>query len=76
MTPRTIAECKDVSFNPCCVGNSSGSARRKRYSYPSRRVSILVVLEIVLEEDYGFSVDPTTLGFNPCCVGNSSGRLS
>ena len=42
-------------------------------SYTILTVSILILLEVVLEEDYGFSVDPTTLGFNPYFAGSSSG---
>ena len=39
----------------------------------SNQVSILVVLEIVLEDGIPEDLDNAKNSFNPCCVGNSSG---
>ena len=63
------------SFNPCCAGCSSGSASTNWKKVSRFGVSILVVLDVVLE------VLPTTWylrmfkSFNPCCAGCSSGSI-
>ena len=63
----------DISFNPCCVGNSSGSTKSITSSFDVQKVSILVVLEIVLEVRSKKMKTTEEYCFNPCCVGNSSG---
>ena len=48
-------------------------ARAKGVKTESRLVSILVVLDVVLEVATKIIPDVQQLGFNPCCAGCSSG---
>ena len=62
-----------MCFNPCCAGCSSGSAgQHHEYSF-ILEVSILVVLDVVLEVDSSDILYSDKNGFNPCCAGCSSG---
>ena len=66
----------NVCFNPCCAGCSSGSPIPCFSSSRLSAVSILVVLDVVLEEGND-PICPTCLSrFNPCCAGCSSGSWS
>ena len=40
----------EFGFNPCCAGCSSGSGNTNNHGLHFRRVSILVVLDVVLED--------------------------
>ena len=51
------------SFNPCCAGCSSGRIEVSEVAKCNTTVSILVVLDVVLEVDFGFTNDPTALMF-------------
>ena len=43
----------ELSFNPCCAGCSSGSSFIFNPLYDCYYLSILVVLDVVLEDLYG-----------------------
>ena len=63
-----------LSFNPCFVGNRSGSRVILVILRFIRLVSILVLLEIGLGARFDGSVGASGKSFNPCFVGNRSGR--
>ena len=49
-----ISETKTLSFNPYSAGNCSGRLKNRPRTHPRRRhVSILILLEIALEENAG-----------------------
>ena len=59
-------------FQSCCVGNSSEVSFVESGNHYSYSVSILAVLEIVLEDFLYQHIQRFATSFNPCCVGNSS----
>ena len=65
----------ELSFNPCCAGCSSGSASVVFVAFYCVKVSILVVLDVVLEVSPAPVIGSKIRCFNPCCAGCSSGSI-
>ena len=61
-----------TAFNPCCAGCSSGR-NRNQYIDKTLTLSILVVLDVVLEVFFIIKSTAYRFSFNPCCAGCSSG---
>ena len=62
-------------FNPYCFGNQFGRLLASRRGLPVWPVSILIVLEISLEDYVKDGIFIASLCFNPYCFGNQFGRL-
>ena len=62
-------------FNPCSIGNCSGSFLILFQYQKTFCVSILVLLEIALEVFAGVVWKMARLCFNPCSIGNCSGSF-
>ena len=65
-----------AGFNPCCAGCSSGRRDGLRLTDLLRQVSILVVLDVVLEDQMRKHILNFSKSFNPCCAGCSSGSAN
>ncbi len=70
-----MGEADDKSFNPCCAGSNSGRDEMLDIMIENYVVSILVVLEVILEEVFSLLLWWLPVGFNPCCAGSNSGSV-
>ena len=73
---RFLFSVTNRSFNPCFVGNRSGSCFVPTFMFCGMMVSILVLLEIGLGEAKLPAKTLSHFCFNPCFVGNRSGSGS
>ena len=63
------------SFNPYFAGSSSGSFHYQFFIMLISRVSILILLEVVLEAKVAFLCNFQIRCFNPYFAGSSSGSF-
>jgi len=61
-----------VRFNPCFIGKSSATSSPKVTTQGRISVSILVLLESLLQQTTSIQEIGLYRGFNPCFIGKSS----
>ena len=61
-----------IGFNPCFDGCGSSRNGGRRKAWPSPSVSILVLMDVVLQEKTGLAKNLIFVCFNPCFDGCGS----
>jgi len=68
---RKFSTLTELCFNPCCIGFSVATWTNRRSPRCVYRVSILVVLDLALQQSDPDTGAGKSSGFNPCCIGFS-----
>ena len=63
-------------FNPYFTGSNSGSYQQNLWPYQCYLVSILILLEVILEASMGDLSQKAQASFNPYFTGSNSGSAS